>query len=94
MEERLVNISIIGTGYVGLVTAACFAEFGNHVVCVDKDVDRIEELESGKVPFFEPGLDELVERVESRAIEVLDRPIEGHPRIVGGLHRGGHSTIE
>jgi UDPglucose 6-dehydrogenase len=48
---------------VGLVTGACFAEFGNHVICVDKDADRIEALKNGKVPFFEPGLDELVERV-------------------------------
>jgi len=57
------NISVIGSGYVGLVTGACFAEFGNNVVCVDKDADRIEALESGRIPFFEPGLGGLVERV-------------------------------
>lgn len=48
---------------MGLVTGACFAEFGNHVICVDKDQERIEMLKNGKVPFFEPGLDGLVERV-------------------------------
>ena len=56
------NIAVIGTGYVGLVTGACFAEFGINVTCVDKDVDRINDLENGEIPFFEPGLAELVQR--------------------------------
>ena len=56
------NIAIIGTGYVGLVTGACFAEFGIHVTCVDKDAERIRTLEGGELPFFEPGLEELVRR--------------------------------
>lgn len=56
------NIAVIGTGYVGLVTGACFAEFGINVTCVDKDVDRIKALEGGEIPFFEPGLAELVSR--------------------------------
>jgi len=58
-----VNIAVIGSGYVGLVTGACFAEFGNHVICVDKDEERIESLRNGQMPFYEPGLDELVDRV-------------------------------
>ena len=56
------NIAVIGTGYVGLVTGACFAEFGINVTCVDKDVDRIKALEGGEIPFFEPGLAELMSR--------------------------------
>ena len=54
------RIVMIGTGYVGLVSGACFADFGHDVTCVDKDPAKVEALLAGRIPIFEPGLDELV----------------------------------
>src|SRR6478609_6223386 len=56
------RIAMIGTGYVGLVSGACFSDFGHHVTCVDKDAGKIEALKRGQMPIYEPGLDQLVER--------------------------------
>lgn len=56
------NIAVVGTGYVGLVSGACFAEFGTHVTCVDNDAAKVAALERGEIPIYEPGLEQLVSR--------------------------------
>src|SRR5580658_11125225 len=56
------NIAVVGTGYVGLVSGTCYSESGNEVICVDIDRERIAMLNEGKVPIYEPGLEELVRR--------------------------------
>ena len=54
------RIAMVGSGYVGLVSGACFAQFGHDVVCVDKADDKIAQLRKGEIPIYEPGLDKLV----------------------------------
>ena len=56
------KICMIGTGYVGLVSGACFADLGNTVLCVDKDKEKIKMLNNNEIPIFEPGLEELVKK--------------------------------
>src|SRR4051812_31653496 len=56
------RVTIFGSGYVGLVTGACLADTGNHVICVDVDAKKIERLNQGEVPIHEPGLDALIRK--------------------------------
>ena len=58
------QVTVVGTGYVGLVSGACFSEFGHHVTCVDKDTAKIGRLNAGEIPIFEPGLERLVQTNE------------------------------
>ena len=59
------NVTVIGTGYVGLVTGACLAEMGNHVFCLDLDEAKVRMLNQGGIPIFEPGLEAVVRRNEA-----------------------------
>ncbi|MDR1043199.1 MAG: UDP-glucose 6-dehydrogenase, partial [Clostridiales Family XIII bacterium] len=54
------KLAVIGTGYVGLVTGVCFAEYGNTVICVDNDRAKVDALNAGRIPIYEPGLSEMV----------------------------------
>src|SRR4249919_2955546 len=70
------KIAVVGTGYVGLVLGACLAENGNNVICVDKDQSKVSTLEAGRMPIYEPGLEEMVRRhhAEARLIFTTDLP--------------------
>src|SRR5436305_13021491 len=70
------KIAVVGTGYVGLVLGACLAENGNNVICVDKDHEKITTLKAGRMPIYEPGLEEMVRRnhAEDRLIFTTDLP--------------------
>ena len=56
------NVAVVGTGYVGLVTGTCFAETGNHVICVDNNKEKLAQLQRGEIPIFEPRLELIFER--------------------------------
>jgi len=72
------DICIIGSGYVGLVTGACFSEIGHHVVCVDNDAKKVEMLRAGEIPIYEPGLEEIVHRnVAAKRLQFTDSIEEG-----------------
>jgi UDPglucose 6-dehydrogenase len=79
------DISIIGSGYVGLVTGACFADVGHNVICVDNDRKKVEVLRSGKVPIYEPGLEEVIHRnVSARRLRFTESTEDGvkHSQVV------------
>ena len=68
------NVVMIGSGYVGLVSGACFAEFGANVTCIDVDEGKIDRLNAGEIPIYEPGLDDLVARnVAAGRLKFYDR---------------------
>src|SRR6478672_8004802 len=60
-----IKIAVVGSGYVGLVAGACLAENGNDVICVDKDPAKVRSLQRGRIPIYEPGLEEMVRRNRS-----------------------------
>ncbi len=78
----MMKVTIFGTGYVGLVTGACLAEMGNHVLCVDIDVAKVERLQRGEIPIYEPGLEAIVRR--NHAGGRLDFTTEAAPAIAHG----------
>ena len=61
------RIAMIGAGYVGLVSGVCFSDFGHDVICVDKDPSKIDRLNAGEVPIYEPGLDALLAKTSRQA---------------------------
>jgi UDPglucose 6-dehydrogenase len=72
------DISIIGSGYVGLVTGACFADVGHNVICVDNDLRKVEALQAGKIPIYEPGLEEVIHRnVSAQRLRFTNSTQEG-----------------
>ena len=87
------NICVVGAGYVGLVTGAVFADLGNEVVCVDNVADKIGALQSGHLPIYEPGLEEMVARNVGDGRLSFSTDLAGRrPEIRDRLHRGGHSA--
>lgn len=81
------NICVIGCGYVGLVTGAVFADLGNEVVCVDVMEDRINQLNNGFMPIYEPGLQEMVQR------NLADRRVCFSTSLEGGMDKADRKSV-
>ena len=82
------KLTIIGTGYVGLVTGTCFAEVGHHVICVDNDAAKVKVLQAGGIPIYEPGLEELVKKnVAAGRLKFTSSTAEGVEQVRRDLHR-------
>ena len=87
------KIAMIGTGYVGLVTGTCLADSGNDVTCVDIDQAKIERLEQGQIPIYEPGLSELVVRnAAAGRLQFTTETGRGGDAGQAGLHRRRHAA--
>ena len=87
------KLAVVGTGYVGLVAGTCLAESGNDVICVDIDAKKIDMLKGGKVPIYEPGLEEMVRRnaEDQRLSFTTDLPERGE-KIGGYFYRRRHAS--
>ena len=90
--RKAMRVTMIGAGYVGLVSGACFADFGHQVTCIDKDAQRVAALNRGEIPIFEPGLADLVEANvrQGRLRFAVDTVARRRRR--GGVHRGRHAV--
>ena len=87
------NIAVVGAGYAGLVTAACLADIGHDVGCVEIDPARVATLRTGRAPFFEPGLDVVIQRTVAAGrlrFVAADSAVEEYTRR-SRLHRGRHA---
>ena len=86
------NICVLGAGYVGLVTGACFADLGNNVICLDIDESKIDALNQGEIPIYEPGLAEIVERnVRAQRLRFTTSYEEGLRDAEIRVRRRGHA---
>ena len=86
------KITMIGAGYVGLVSGVCFSDFGHDVVCVEKNPERLALLQAGEVPIYEPGLDELMARnVEAGRLSFTGDLAAGGTGCIRRVHRRGYT---
>ncbi len=87
------DICVIGAGYVGLVTSACFAHLGNNVIAVDANPERLASLKRGEVPFYEPGLNEFIkEGISSGFLTFSDKIDGGREKVPSDFYCGRHAS--